>query len=150
MRYLFLPGFLLSALLGCNSGSKKTETTAQSTDSTAVASADTVCYRQVVGRDSTRLRLVINGSTVAGELAVLPFEKDRAQGPISGTLTDNQIRADWQRSGEGVSQVYEVTFTLAGDAVSWREGERVEKAGRWVLKEPEKAYEYKLFKAECE
>ncbi|WP_227687077.1 hypothetical protein [Spirosoma arboris] len=108
-----------------------------------------MCFRQVIGRDSTLLQLVIKDSTVTGELNVLPFEKDRARGPIQGTLTNNQILANWQRSGEGVTQSYAVVFTLKGDAVTWREGERIEKNGKWVLKNPEQGYEYVLMKADC-
>jgi hypothetical protein len=92
---------------------------------------------------------MINDSTVSGELAVLPFEKDRARGPIEGKLINQQIQATWQRSGEGVTQDYEVVFTLKGDAITWREGERIEKQGKWVLKNPGQGYEYNLLKTDC-
>ncbi len=135
-------------LSSCGDRSRRSETTENQADST-VTSIDTVCYRQVVGRDTTLLRLVIQGAEVTGELAILPYEKDRARGLLKGTLTRNQIRADWQRSGEGVTQPHEITFTLTGDAITWHEGERVEKEGRWVLKEPEGGFDYTLLKAEC-
>ena len=148
MRYFLPLGVLIPFLLGCGDGSRRSKTTEKSADST-VASTDTVCFRQVMKRDTTTLRLVINGSEVTGELAILPYEKDRARGQIRGMLTNNQIRADWQRSGEGVTQSHEITFTLTGDAVTWREGERVEKQGRWVLKEPESGFTYTVLKTEC-
>ncbi|MFD1141653.1 hypothetical protein ACFQ4C_11065 [Larkinella insperata] len=149
MRLILLFGAFLTVLNSCNSGSQRADTSTSEAPSDSSALRDTVCYQQVTGRDTTTLRLVINGSNVTGELAILPYEKDRARGPISGTLADNQIRADWQRSGEGVTQPYELTFTLAGDAVTWREGERVEQQGRWVLKSPESGFEYKVLKSEC-
>jgi hypothetical protein len=102
-----------------------------------------------MGRDSTLLRLVIEGKTVTGELAVLPFEKDKARGPIRGTLSHGQVRADWQRSGEGVTEPYEVVFTLRGDTVTWREGERVRKEGKWVLKDTAQGYVYVVTKSTC-
>ncbi|GAB3906597.1 hypothetical protein GCM10028803_39180 [Larkinella knui] len=148
MRYLLPFGVLIFVLSSCGDSSRRSETTETASDST-LASTDTVCFRQVMGRDTTTLRLVINGPVVTGELAILPYEKDRARGLINGTLTNNQIRADWQRSGEGVTQPHEIVFTLTGDTVSWREGERVEKQGRWVLKEPESGFDYKLLKTEC-
>lgn len=148
MRYFLPLGVLIAFLTGCGDSSRRSEITEKEADSTEV-STDTVCFRQVVGRDTTALRLVINGSEVTGELAILPYEKDRARGLVNGTLTNNQIRADWQRSGEGVTQVHELTFTLTGDAITWREGERVEKQGRWVLKEPKTGFDYKLLKTEC-
>ncbi|GAB3313558.1 hypothetical protein GCM10027299_00700 [Larkinella ripae] len=149
MRSFLLLGFLLSILVGCGDGSRRSENTADTTGTTGSASTDTVCFRQIVGNDTTTLRLVIDGSAVTGELAILPFEKDRARGPINGTVANNQIRADWQRSGEGVTQPYEMIFTLTGDAVTWMEGERVEKEGRWVLKEAQTGYKYKLLKTDC-
>lgn len=146
MQNLLSLKLLLVTLIGCGEGNRQPQTAEQSGDT---AARDTVCFRQVVGSDTTTLRLVINGSEVTGELAVLPYEKDRARGPIRGILADNQIRADWQRAGEGVTQSYEMLFTLTGDAVTWKEGERTERQGRWVLAEPEKGYEYKLLKSEC-
>ena len=148
MRYFLPLGLLILVLSSCGDGSRRSETTENQADST-VASTDTVCYRQVVGRDTTLLRLVIQGTDVTGELVILPDEKDRARGLLKGTLTNNQIRADWQRSGEGVTQPHEITFTLTSDAITWHEGERVEKDGRWVLKEPEGGFDYTLQKAEC-
>ncbi|RRB02332.1 hypothetical protein [Larkinella rosea] len=148
MQYFVILGLLLFVLSGCGDRARRSETAEKPSDSTAI-STDTVCFRQVVGRDTTALRLVINGATVTGELAILPYEKDRARGRIEGTLTNNQIRADWQRSGEGVTQTHEINFLLTGDAVTWREGERMEKQGRWVLKQPESGFDYKLLKTEC-
>ncbi|GAB4025910.1 hypothetical protein [Spirosoma koreense] len=151
---LIVPIVFLLFLSSC--GRKKTQTDSSvTTDSVAVSSAlnvvrpDTLCFRQVVGRDSTTLQLIIRDSVVTGQLNVLPFEKDRAQGAIQGTLKNNQIIADWQRSGEGVTQSYAVALTLKGDSVTWREGERVEKGGKWILKNPGQGYEYVLMKTDC-
>ncbi|WP_229368427.1 hypothetical protein [Fibrisoma limi] len=108
------------------------------------------CFRQIVGRDTTMLTLTTGDSIVTGELTVLPFEKDQARGPIRGTMAANQITAQWQRSGEGVTQPYEIVFTMKGDSVVWREGERVEKQGVWVLKNPAQSYQYVLTKTDCQ
>ncbi len=143
------------ALHGCGSRTAPEETgTAAAADPAATDSAAAPapaggCYQQVAGRDSTLLRLVVEGSAVTGELAVLPFEKDRARGPIRGTLAGNQVRADWQRSGEGVTEPYEVVFSLRGDTVTWREGERVRREGKWVLKDSARGYTYVLVRATC-
>lgn len=143
---------LLFSLASCGQRTSKTESTAAADSSgTTMAQPDTVCFQQITGRDSTMLHLVIKDSTVTGELNVLPYEKDQARGLISGMLKkNNQIMADWQRSGEGVTQPYEVVFTLKGDAVTWREGERIEKQGKWVLKNPDQGYEYVLMKTTCQ
>lgn len=111
--------------------------------------ADTLCFRQVVKRDTTTLKLVVNGANVSGYLDINPFEKDRAKGPLTGTIRGNQIQSDWQRSGEGVTQVYALTLTLNPDTVTWPEGERLEKKGRWELKSPMGNYTYALAKISC-
>ncbi len=146
---------LLFFLYSCGQRSSKTESI-QTTDSVensismAASKPDTMCFRQVVGRDSTTLQLVVQDSAVTGQLNVVPYEKDQARGSIQGTLTNNQVIADWQRSGEGVTQAYKVIFTLKGDAITWREGERIEEQGKWVLKNPTQGYEYVLMKTECQ
>jgi hypothetical protein len=158
MRTILSLALISLALHGCGSrrGPDETGTTA-GTDSAVADAAGAApatppaggCYRQVTGRDSTLLRLVVEGSAVTGELAVLPFEKDRARGPLRGTLAGKQVRADWQRSGEGVTEPYEVVFSLRGDTVTWQEGERVRRAGKWVLKDSTQGYTYVLVRATC-
>ena len=142
---------LLALLSGCDNRSASTTASAPAETAAAAPAAQTrqVCYRQVLGRDTTLVRLNIRGAAVTGELAVLPAEKDRARGPLTGTLTGQQIVADWQRVGEGVTQMHEVRFTLAGDSLRWREGARTEKGGKWVLVTPDRGYQYVLGKVAC-
>ena len=158
MKTTVQPGPLLAVALmilllsscGDRSGQTKTETTTEvASGSPVAAQTSPVCYRQVLGRDTTTVRFVIDGSAVTGEMAVLPAEKDRAKGPFSGTMTNNRVVADWQRSGEGVTQVHEVNFTMVGDSLLWREGERAEKQGKWVLVNPDQGFQYKLTKVDC-
>ncbi len=140
---------LALALSGCDNRSASTAATQDLPAQAQQGPAQQLCYRQVVGRDTTTVRLLISGATVTGELAVLPAEKDRARGPFRGTLAGQQIVADWQRAGEGQTQVYEVAFTMAGDSLRWREGTRTEKGGKWVLANPAQGYEYVLRKVAC-
>ena len=139
---------MLALLSGCDN---RSASTAASPRAAAAPAAQTrqVCYRQVLGRDTTLVRLRISGAAVTGELAVLPAEKDQARGPLTGTLAGQQIVADWQRTGEGQTQVHEVRFTLTGDSLRWREGARIEKDGKWVLATPDQSYQYVLGKVAC-
>lgn len=143
--------FMVLLLSGCGdrSGQTKSETTAVTSGSAVAAQTVNVCYWQIMGHDTTRVSLVIDGSVVTGELAVMPAEKDRAEGPFKGTLTNDRVVADWQRSGEGATQTHEVNFTMAGDSLLWREGERTQKQGRWVLVNPDKGFQHRLVKVAC-
>lgn len=140
---------IIGLFSGCGNPKESKETTDLPADTAATTAVQQVCYRQVMGSDTTKVNLFVNGAVVMGELAVLPAEKDRATGKFSGTMAGNQVVADWERSGEGVTQTHEVNFTMKGDSLLWREGERVEKQGKWVLTDPDKGYQYVLTKVDC-
>ncbi len=113
------------------------------------ATPDTLCFQQITGRDTTSLNLVLADSLVTGFLTLRPYEKDQAQGSLIGTRNGETLTADWQRAGEGITQTHALTLTLSGDTVRWREGERVEQDGKWVLKTPDAGFEYVLTKTDC-
>ncbi len=151
-NYLVL--VLTTLLSGCQSRSTEqaatdSTTNLSSTTATTSMTPDTVCFRQIMSRDTTTLRLVVNGEQASGYLYIKPYEKDRARGSFQGTVKNNQIQADWQRSGEGKTQRYALDLTLKGDSITWYEGERVEKEGKWVLKEPNTGFNYVLIKTDC-
>ena len=142
---LFLLGLALT--FGCQSRSTKESSQTQSTET--LVSRDTLCFQQVLQRDTTTLRLITDGTKATGYLDINPYEKDRARGPIQGTINGNEIRTNWERSGEGVTQRYELDLMLKADAITWHEGERVKKDGVWVLKQPDSGYAYVLNKMTC-
>ncbi|WP_338870069.1 hypothetical protein WBJ53_21785 [Spirosoma sp. SC4-14] len=139
----------LMILVSCQKNSSTESEKANSQPGEVAIKPDTLCFQQILKRDTTTLQLKIDGPTASGYLDNNPYEKDRARGPIEGTVAGNQIRATWSRSGEGITERYAITFTLKGDAIVWREGERVQKQGIWVLKEPARGYEYVLNKTDC-
>ncbi len=148
---LILPLVEMSCQSGSSSGNNPDSTAVtQPTDtSTALALPDSLCFRQTLNRDTTSLRLKLTGNRVSGQIDVNPYEKDRARGPFTGTRTGNTITADWQRSGEGITETHVLTMTLSGDSISWGDGERVQQQGKWVLKQPGGTYRYALAKAGC-
>lgn len=150
--YLTLSTLLLLASCQSRPSDKSANESAQTRPDEQQATTtapDTLCYQQVMSRDTTRLQLVINDIMATGYLDNKPFEKDRARGSFQGSVSGKTIRADWQRSGEGTTQIYPLDLTMNGDTISWYEGERVEKAGKWVLKEPKSGYRYVLVKTTC-
>ena len=153
-NYLIL--FLLLVSWGCqNRSSEQATDNVTDTRSTTVTTTtpsvtpDTLCYQQVLDRDTTTLRLLLDGKLATGYLDVNPYQKDRARGPLHGAVDANRIRVEWLRSGEGITQPYELNLVQEGDTLSWWEGEFIERQGTWVLKEPGTGYQYKLTKAEC-
>ncbi len=143
---------LLLYSLGCGS-TQTARTEKTSTDSLTVSqapvSADSLCFREILSRDTTTLRLVLAGDRASGQIDINPYEKDRARGSFTGTRSGNTITADWQRSGEGMTETYALTLTLSGDSISWGEGERIEHQGKWTLKQPGGTYRYRLAKTPC-
>lgn len=154
MMRTYLVFSLIGLLSGCQSRSSEQANTesadaVSATTATASMTPDTVCFRQIMSRDTTTLRLVINGDQASGYLKIKPYEKDQAQGSFQGTVKNNQIQSDWQRSGEGTTQRYALNLTLKGDSITWYEGERVENQGKWVLKQPNTGFNYVLIKTDC-
>ncbi|SOD78592.1 hypothetical protein [Spirosoma fluviale] len=150
--YLTLTTLLLLASCQSRPSEQSTNESSQTRpdeQTTTSMAPDTLCFQQVINRDTTSLQLVINNNLATGYLDNKPFEKDRAGGGFQGTINNNTIQADWQRSGEGTTQIYPLDFKMNGDTISWYEGERVEKAGKWVLKEPKSGYRYVLIKTTC-
>lgn len=137
---------ILTLLSACQS--RPSEQTEDQT-ATEVVHPDTLCYRQILSRDTTILRLVIDGDQATGYLDNKSYEKDRAQGAFQGTVRGAKIEADWQRSGEGTTQPYTLDLTMNGDSISWYEGERVEQQGKWQLKISDAGYRYTLAKIDC-
>ena len=85
---------MLALLGGCDNRSASTTASAPA-ETGASASADQarqVCYRQLLGRDTTLVRLNIRGAAVTGELAVLPAEKDKARDTAETNRADQLPR----------------------------------------------------------
>jgi len=147
---------LILSLIGmsCQSNSSSTESD-RPASSTAVSDAstqqpDSLCFRDILSRDTTTLQLILIGDRALGQIDINPYEKDRARGSFTGIRSGNTITADWQRSGEGMTETYALTLTLSGDSISWGEGERMQQRGKWVLKQPGGTYRYRLAKIPCQ
>ncbi len=153
IRSCYYATILLLIGMSCQSNSSSTESD-RPASSTTVSDAsaqqpDSLCFRDILSRDTTTLQLVLTGDRASGQIDINPYEKDRARGSFTGTRSGNIITADWQRSGEGMTETYALTLTLSGDSISWGEGERIQQQGKWVLKQPGGTYRYRLAKSPC-
>lgn len=146
---------IILSLIGmsCQSNSSSTESDLPASSTTisdaSTQQPDSLCFREILSRDTTTLRLVLTGDRASGQIDINPYEKDRARGSFTGTRSGNTITADWQRSGEGMTETYALTLTLSGDSISWGEGERMQQQEKWVLKQPGGTYRYRLAKTAC-
>ncbi len=150
----YLTTLYLTLLFGCQSHSSeqstKTESETQPSEkTTASITPDTLCFQQIMSRDTTTVQLIFTGKKVTGYLDINRYEKDRARGPLSGDVKPERIRTDWMRSGEGVTQKYILDIIRTGDTLRWREGEFVKKEQGWVAKEPNVGYLHVLTKIDC-
>lgn len=100
------------------------------------AKEQTGCFLLLQGRqkkDSTYLRLRIQGNKVMGEMVDVPYEKDRRAGMISGRMKDHRIKGVWTFMQEGIVDSLPVEFKVHGNEVL-QKAYAVEKAsGRQIL-----------------
>jgi len=99
------------------------------------------CYQQSVGRDTTSIRLEINGSIVTGEMNWIPYEKDSARGVLAGMRNGNEITAIWTYVIEGSNQTEEVLFKIEDNQLMRKVGELEDpnNDGNLKLKDPASA-----------
>lgn len=84
-------------------------------DTPVVTAADNFCFIHTDGtkaQDTTALKLFIKGDSVTGQLAYMPYEKDRATGNITGTKKGEIITALWRYTMEGMDDSIMVSFKL--------------------------------------
>ncbi len=78
------------------------------------------CYLRTEGQqqqDSVQLHLLVQDSTVTGELNWLPDEKDARRGTVLATRRGDRITGTWTYMQEGMEQKLPVEFKLEGDEV---------------------------------
>ncbi|GEP97347.1 hypothetical protein [Chitinophaga cymbidii] len=97
--------------------------------------ANTACYLKAVGKDTFRLKLVVNEEQVAGELRYDPHEKDKSSGTITGVLKDNILRASYSYQSEGMNSTRPVVFKVMGEQVYEALADNFDKNGIPVFSE---------------
>ncbi|UTA69393.1 hypothetical protein [Emticicia sp. 21SJ11W-3] len=135
---------VIISMFGCrseNSDNQLADSSIAYPDSVTIARpmADTLCFEELVGKDVTTVRLIIDGNSVNGNMEWLPWEKDRARGTLKGQKNGNEIIADYDYMIEGANQLEEKIFVIDGDKLLIKSGELKEKNGKLVMKDPTKA-----------
>lgn len=113
MKKYFLIAACATLLAACN-GNSSTKQAADSTITaeTAVAAAaeSRTCYVRYENQDSTYLDLHIKGDQVSGLLNIIPREKDRNTGTVSGLVKGDTILLDYTFQSEGMQSVRQVAY----------------------------------------
>jgi len=128
-----------TALFACNSKPTLTENTTTSKPAVVGSSVDTLCYLKTEGPDSTKVRLILNGDKVTGNMDWLPSEKDGAIGTLAGKRSGDTIYVDYNFVIEGDNEIESKIFVLKGDKLVELSGELEDKNGKSVMVHPEKA-----------
>ncbi len=113
MKKYFLMATCATLLAAC-SGDAGTKQVADSTitaETAVVAAAESsTCYVRYQNQDSTYLDLHIKGDQASGTLNIIPREKDRNIGTITGLVKGDTILLDYTFQSEGISSVRQVAY----------------------------------------
>jgi hypothetical protein len=156
------------SLLALSCGNNKTsapsnkDTTTSKTDTIQVDKESKLCFER---KDSfkekgdqmdmtTSIEIVTKGDEVNGtyveERLVNGGNVDGASGDLKGTKKGDTLYLDFTYTIEGYEATEETIWILQGDKLMEKEGELVEKNGKMVLKDPNKAtFKKEYLKVNC-
>lgn len=145
--------FSLSLLaFACNNRSEDSSASDSDTTEVKVMIPAQTCYVGSIGRDSIFLKVERFPHVVTGTLEYKNYEKDRSSGGIDGKMKGDTLLADYMFTSEGTQSVAQVVFLLQGDTAIEGYGDKEEKDGKMVFKDPGKITFEKsvvLNKTEC-
>lgn len=152
MKSLFFVIASVSLLIGACQSSGTTESqSAASAQADTTAKSETLCFLMAEGKDTSTVKLEINGTEVSGEMNWIPWEKDGARGTLKGTKEGDIIKATWSYMIEGSNQAEAIEMKLEGDKLMRKVGELIDKDGVSVMKDPANApYQETFMKVNCQ
>ena len=139
MKFTFFSALILAvACTSCNNATQPVTETPVTTDTLKVVKentpvASTVCYAST-GNNTVNLKLLINGSSVTGNLLYNLKEKDSNKGDLTGTLKGDTLLADYNFMSEGVQSTRQVIYLLKDNAAIEGYGDVEEKNGKMIFK----------------
>ncbi|ASV30730.1 hypothetical protein [Maribacter cobaltidurans] len=115
---------------GCKNGDKQKNDMEESTAKTSISNKGQLCFQNVYPyqdnpstQDVLELNLTIDGNTVSGNYNWLPAEKDQRKGTLNGTLTDDNVTAQYHFMQEGMEQTAMLKIRLMDDKAQVEGGE---------------------------
>jgi len=143
-KFLMILGSTAICLSACNDNTTdKKESPVIDTTSVTVAppapAVSTLCYQNILNKDTTDLQLTITGNNmVTGQLTYNRFEKDDNKGDITGEKKGDTLFAFYTFQSEGMRSVREVIFLKKDNALVEGFGDLEDKNGRVVFKDRSK------------
>ncbi len=138
MRKVSIVGYIMITMLLACKNNMKTEATVAMQDT--VVTEEPVppiagdCYMIVMGKDSILMQMVIENTSVGGQLYYRFYEKDKSGGTLFGEMRGDTMIADYKFIAEGLESEREVAFLRRGDEFIEGYGDVEEKDGRTVFK----------------
>lgn len=121
MKPYFVAVALLTALSCQQSASTSSQTgekdSSKATPTASIVAAGPQCYTRISGKDTSYLQFETDNEVINGQLEYRLFEKDKNQGAITGTITNNIIEAEYRFMSEGTTSVRPVIFKLDNNQV---------------------------------
>lgn len=118
-RHLIISIFAF-ALISCGGSSDQKKETSKITkegivDTTMRSTSGRYCFLRTEGtheQDTTVVQFTVDGDRVEGVMNWIPDEKDSRRGILTGTISDDEIKAMWSYVQEGMDDSMIVAFKL--------------------------------------
>jgi hypothetical protein len=121
MKPYFVAAALLTMLSCQQPASNTPETEEQDTSTITVTAPASIpaqqCYTKISGKDTSYLQFETDREVIDGHLEYRLFEKDKNEGVIRGTISNNIIRAEYSFMSEGTISKRPVVFKVENDQV---------------------------------
>ena len=139
MKFTFFSALLLTvAITSCNNATPPVTDTTTTPDTLKTVkenspATNTSCY-EATGNNAVNLKLMINGTSVTGNLYYNLKEKDSNKGDLNGTLKGDTLLADYKFISEGVQSVRQVIYLIKDSTAIEGYGDMEEKNGKMIFK----------------
>ncbi len=91
------------------------------------------CYTMISGlskKDTSFIRLMIDGSAAKGEMITSIYQKDKRQGSFTGTIKDSILNGTWTFVQEGINDSLPLVFRVNGTTLEQKKFSYDRETGR--------------------